>query len=76
MRCGGPEEIIGTDTGLLVENGSLEGLIDAMLITSETAWNAQTIASQARDLFDQRAVCERFQGIYSEVITRYHHRNG
>ncbi len=76
MRCGGPEEIIGTDTGLLVENGNLGGLIDAMLITSERGWDAQTIANQARDLFDQRAVCERFQKIYSDVITRYHRRNG
>ena len=76
MRCGGPEEIIGMETGILVENRSLEGLIDAMLVASEKVWDAQRIASQARDLFDQKSVCERFQGIYSEVITRYHHRNG
>jgi len=76
MRCGGPEEIIGPDAGLLVENGNLGGLIDAMLITSERGWDAQTIANQARDLFDQRGVCERFQKIYSDVITRYHRRNG
>ncbi len=76
MRCGGPEEIIGPDRGLLVENGNLGGLIDAMLITSERGWSAQTIANQARDLFDQRVVCERFQKIYSDVITRYDRRNG
>ena len=75
MRCGGPEDIIDSTTGGLVQNGNVKEFIEVMKEISNSTWNPQNIAEYAQNLFDRKTIHGRFEKIYSDVITKYNERN-
>ncbi|MEE3083508.1 MAG: glycosyltransferase [Candidatus Thermoplasmatota archaeon] len=75
MRCGGPEEIVVDTTGHLVENGSVDGLIQAMNVVSVSDWDAEKIGEYARSSFDRKSVIRQFGVICNEIVSQKMERN-
>ena len=75
MRCGGPEEIVVDTTGYLVENGSMDGLIQAMNVVSVSDWDAEKIGEYARSSFDRQSVIRQFGVICNEIVSQKMERN-
>ena len=75
MRCGGPEDIIDSTTGRLIQNGNVKELIGIMKEVSKITWDPKSIAEYAQNLFDEKNILSRFEKIYSDVITKYNEKN-
>lgn len=69
-KCGGPESIITPEVGYLVENGSLDGLTDAMLklYDNRENFNSQKIRDYCQQNFSEEAVTEKLSHIYQQVL--------
>ncbi len=68
-KCGGPEDIISDDIGVLVEKNSVEDLYDAMVKASNL--KRSLIPEKIRDLliseFDDSVICKRICDLYFRV---------
>lgn len=71
-RCGGPEELVTPETGILVPVDDTKAMADAMVEMSRSLarYDAQAIARYARENYSEDVVARRLTRMYSEVINR------
>jgi glycosyltransferase involved in cell wall biosynthesis len=71
-RCGGPEELVAPDTGILVPSDDPESLARAMVEMSRTfsSYDSATIAQYARDNFSDDVIARQLTRVYEGVIDR------
>ncbi|HEY9045196.1 MAG TPA: glycosyltransferase, partial [Ohtaekwangia sp.] len=71
-RCGGPEDFVNDSNGLLVTNENIEALGEGIhkMMQQHTSYDAQAIASYARDNFSRQSFLMRIEKLYREVITK------
>jgi len=76
-RCGGPEEIVTPETGILVEPASPEALADGItcLIENYDAFVLSKIASYAHVRFGSQRVMDMLTHVYDEVLVTAHQSN-
>lgn len=71
-RCGGPEEILGKDCGMLVAPGDARGLADAIHhVAREPALAmrlSQAALKRARDDYSLKAMLSRYEALYERVL--------
>lgn len=69
-RCGGPEDFIGGEDGLLVPVDDLPALTEAMdeMVQNRNLYDSESIACRVRDRFSPGAVAERLTDIYQTLI--------
>jgi len=74
--CGGPQEIVSEETGLLVRPGDPEALADAIryVVDHPEAYPPSVISAYARDRYDCRAVSKRIVAEYERAIRGSPHR--
>ncbi|MGV3616327.1 MAG: glycosyltransferase [Fimbriimonas sp.] len=67
-QCGGPEDILTPETGILLQPGDLDGLTNAMREARHRAWPDQaTLRESAASRFSYEAVGGRLREIYGEI---------
>lgn len=71
-RCGGPEDYIGSDTGLLVPTDDPAALGQAIVRALDRDRFAPPgiLATRARQQFSYEAICERFTELALELVSR------
>jgi glycosyltransferase involved in cell wall biosynthesis len=71
-RCGGPEDIINNDNGLLVEVGDIKGLAKAMkqMAANWASYDVAKIRANFEQRFSRRAVSEQIIKIYQDVLKK------
>lgn len=69
-KCGGPEEIITEDNGLLVEIDNVKEIVDAMLqIKNEyEKYDSEKIMNNCKEIYSSTVISEQLYNIYKEVI--------
>lgn len=67
--CGGPEELVTPETGLLVPSGNSEALADAIekMLRTHSHYNAQAIRKHVQASFGANAIVEKWLETYREV---------
>lgn len=67
-RCGGPESIINTDVGVLVENNSVPDLVGGIfyVCTRLEQYDADLVKKYCLENFSEKAVLSRLTKIYHE----------
>lgn len=70
-RCGGPEEIITGETGVLVEKENPEDLAQAIIYVSENLglYNKDLIRKYAKDKYGQESFVNNMTKIYQDVLS-------
>jgi L-malate glycosyltransferase len=70
-RCGGPEEIINKDNGLLIEKENPEELAKAIVFLSEnmTSYDRDRIRKYALDKYGHKAFVKTITRLYKDVLT-------
>lgn len=68
-RCGGPNEIITDECGLLVEEGSLTELTKAMVsvATNKVSWDRQRIRDLCETRFSPMNISSKWREIYDDA---------
>jgi glycosyltransferase involved in cell wall biosynthesis len=68
-RCGGPEEIVTPETGILVEPGNPQALAEAIvaLVDNLEAFDAEHIAAYAQARYNPDSVARMLTHVYEEV---------
>jgi glycosyltransferase involved in cell wall biosynthesis len=71
-RCGGPEEIVSKNTGLLIAKESIPQLAEALKFMTENlgSFDKETIRNYAADKFGQKMFIEKTSRLYNEIITK------
>jgi glycosyltransferase involved in cell wall biosynthesis len=69
-RCGGPEDVVTPETGILVESGSSEALADGIqhLLENYFQYDPQRILSFVEDNFFSEKVCVTLLDLYEKAI--------
>lgn len=69
-RCGGPEEFINEENGLLVNVGDIEALSDALkyMIYNKNRFNRDKIREFCYDNFSESAISDKIIKIYNEIV--------
>jgi glycosyltransferase involved in cell wall biosynthesis len=69
-KCGGPEEIITSDTGILVEKENPENLAQAIIYMSENlgSFNREYIRQYAQEKYGQETFVRSITKIYQDVL--------
>lgn len=72
-RCGGPEEIITPENGLLVDPGNAGQLSAAMaqFISGARTYDPQAIRKSCLERFSKKVVTGKIVNLYQEVISNY-----
>ncbi len=66
-RCGGPEEIMSEETGILVPRGDREGLAAAMEQVMHRRFDPNTLHEAALRRYGHDVIAERLLDVYSKV---------
>ena len=68
-RCGGPEELVNKDTGILVEPDNCNALISAInyMIDNLQDYSPELISRYARERFSYKSVGRQFDKVYHTV---------
>ncbi|MGE8359083.1 glycosyltransferase [Pseudomonas sp.] len=71
-RCGGPESIVNSSNGLLVDVGDIKGLADAMRSLSEkiSSYDPHAIRLDFEQRFSRLAVVSQLLALYNQVLGR------
>lgn len=71
--CGGPEEFITPDHGILIETGNQQQLEDAILkmISSYKNYDAQKLNQYITQKLNYKTIGKQFYEIYKPIITRF-----
>ncbi|MEO8087124.1 MAG: glycosyltransferase [Bacteroidota bacterium] len=71
-RCGGPEQFINRDTGILIEPGDAEQLRIAIetMISTFMKYDSKRLADFANSQFSMKGVGEKFDEIYRNLLNR------
>ncbi len=69
-RCGGPEEIVTPETGLLVPVGDVEAIAAGLraLYDRAGAWDAERIRTLTVGRYGREAIVSRIEAVYRRVI--------
>lgn len=69
-RCGGPEEFMEEQYGLLIDKGSIEQAEDAMLYMCKNIrdYNGIAISDQIRKRFSPETIAKQLMAIYEEIV--------
>jgi len=76
-RCGGPESIVNSLNGLLVDKGDINGLARAMtnMIANYNQYNSELIREDFMNRFSGKAVIPQLVHLYNEISTQHFLRN-
>ena len=68
--CGGPEEYINNDVGILIESGNHKDLVDAMfyMLDNATKYDPEKMHKYIEDRFSYDSVGLKLYNIYQSVI--------
>jgi glycosyltransferase involved in cell wall biosynthesis len=71
-RCGGPEDIINADNGILVDVGSVEQLASAMRYVKNNIakYNLDALRNEASSLYSARAFVKKAINFYERAIEK------
>ena len=71
-RCGGPEEFVTKDVGLLVPPGNTEALFNGLdyMLNNLERFNTEQISHYATEHFSPERVGEQLHRVYLECIAR------
>jgi glycosyltransferase involved in cell wall biosynthesis len=69
-RCGGPEEIVEADLGLLVERDNEEALTEAMLSMTARCYSEQKLRDRAMSRFSFETVARQLFQVYATLTTQ------
>lgn len=69
-RCGGPEDFINAENGILVNVGDVAQLGEAMLEVASNLqkWNREDLRRSCREQFSQEAIADRWIKVYQNVL--------
>lgn len=70
--CGGPEHILDTTSGLLIEAGNIEALAGAMLdmVVHAGAYDADRIRSTALEQYGPQVIGRSIEAVYLEILDK------
>jgi glycosyltransferase involved in cell wall biosynthesis len=70
--CGGPEHILDTTSGLLIESGNVEALAGAMLdmVVHAGAYDADRIRSTALEQYGPQVIGRSIEAVYLEILDK------
>ncbi len=68
--CGGPEDFVTPETGLLIEKENTDALAGAMaeMIRRRTDFDSDAVARYARENFSPSVIAEKLTSVYKELI--------
>ena len=69
-RCGGPQEIVTRDDGILVDCGDEAALAGAMASIRRRTFSADRLAASAAARFGYKAIAPRLWDVYQSVVRR------
>lgn len=69
-RCGGPEDIVNSSNGLLIEKGNPAELAKAMewMYNNWSNFNPKNIRKDFEQRFSQKQVCRQIANLYDDII--------
>lgn len=69
-RCGGPEDFVSEENGLLIERDSLNELVEAMRFMYENAkeYNHEKISKDISERFSAKTISEQISEAYASII--------
>lgn len=69
-NCGGPEEFVHKDNGILIEVDDIQGLTDAMLkmYSESDKFNREKISKEIVDKFSPETIAKRLTEIYRNIL--------
>lgn len=69
-RCGGPEEFVNDNNGLMIDVNNKKQLANAMkyMYNNVDKYDRRTIAEEISEKFSPRAVANKIIGIYDEIL--------
>lgn len=69
-RCGGPEDFVSEETGVLVSSGNIDELSSSMenMIKDSRHYDSQIIRDYCYNHFSEEVVSERIIRVYNEVL--------
>jgi glycosyltransferase involved in cell wall biosynthesis len=72
-RCGGPQEVVTSKTGILVPPRDVQAMADAVVQMAQTyqTYDAHQIASYVDSTFGPQAVVRRLNQVYADVCAAY-----
>ncbi len=70
-RCGGPEEFVREDCGLIISPNSPKELKSAMeqMILNHSSYNSEELSSYAKQKFSRESIGQQFDEIYKLVLS-------
>ena len=71
-RCGGPNEFVNADTGLLIEPDNASELKSgfSFMLNNFQNYDSAFIKNYSNDLFSMKKISETFQILYNSIITK------
>ncbi len=72
--CGGPDDIVDSDNGILVSPGDEEALADAMAYIKEHIkdYNKERIIRSCKERFSQDVIADKIISVYKDVLDKKH----
>ena len=69
-KCGGPEDIVNEENGLLVETGNIEEIANAILymVDNISKYNSKKIREDFFNRFSRKVVTEKIVNVYKECL--------
>lgn len=69
-KCGGPEEFITPDVGMLIKKDDIEGLRDALIymMTHYKEYDASQIVQKCYEMFSPERIASEYIHVYKELI--------
>lgn len=69
-RCGGPEEFVTSDVGLLIDKDDLNGLKDALayMIDHGSEYDATHIAKKCYKMFSAERIASEYIEVYNQLV--------
>jgi glycosyltransferase involved in cell wall biosynthesis len=72
-KCGGPEDFVPKEVGILIDRRSLGQLIDAILFMKDYSqdYNPEVLQEYGRNEFSPDVICEKTYAVYKQAITQW-----
>ena len=72
-RCGGPEDIVKEDNGILIDVGDKKALVEAMhyMYKNNTKYNRTTLSKRTIEKFSEKAFVDRVTSLYNRILKGY-----
>ncbi|MGY6562391.1 MAG: glycosyltransferase [Luteibaculaceae bacterium] len=71
-RCGGPQEIISEQTGILIEPGNQVELVQAMLsmVNTYQNYNPEALAAEIEHKYSEQTIAKNLIALYEKVLAQ------